>query len=114
VSARRTDADLLDDITQAAVVGAAIVVRGRSAFDEDPVLRYAAEAVAARIGEAASRLSAETTEIMSDVPWREMKGIRIVVAHVYHRISYDRLWRTLANDLPALLDAVNRYRHRNL
>lgn len=113
MNARRSDAELLEDIAQAAMVAATIVGRRRPAFDEDPVLRYAAEAVAARIGEAASRLSTETTTAMSDVPWREIKGIRIVVAHVYHSLNYDRLWNTLAEDVPKLVDAIKRFKSQH-
>lgn len=80
MSARRSDAAVLDDICEAAEVSAEIVANGRAAFDADPVLRFAAEAVVARIGDASSKLSDETVDAISEVPWREIRGMRIVVA----------------------------------
>jgi uncharacterized protein with HEPN domain len=111
VSARRSDDDLLADIVEAAGVGAQIVERGREAFDADPVIRFAAEAVVGRIGDAASKLGTEVKEATGNVPWREVVGMRIVVDHAYHRIDHDRLWNTLANDLRTLREAIEGFRH---
>jgi Uncharacterized conserved protein len=110
VSAGRSDDDLLADILEAVEVGAQIVARGRQAFDADPVIRFAGEAVAGRIGEAASKLGPEVKDATSDVPWREIIGMRIVVDHAYHRIDHDRLWNTLTTDLPVLREAIERFR----
>ncbi|MEX1008138.1 MAG: hypothetical protein WD271_09890 [Acidimicrobiia bacterium] len=77
MSARRSDAALLDDIREAGDVGAAIVSNGRAAFDADPVLRFASEAVIARIRDAASKLAEETTDAISEVPWREIRGMEL-------------------------------------
>jgi hypothetical protein len=56
----RSYAVVLDDVCEAAKVAAEIVSNGRAAFDADPVLRFAAEAVVARIGDASSKLSDDT------------------------------------------------------
>jgi hypothetical protein len=68
-------------------VGAQIVESGRETFDADPVVRYAAEAVVGRIGDAASKLGTEVKADISTVPWREVIGMRIVVDHAYHRLD---------------------------
>ena len=79
-------------------------------FDADPVLRFAAEAVVTRIGDATSKLSDETINAISEVPWREIRGMRNVVTHAYHRLSYERVCNTLSDDMPALVDAIARFR----
>ncbi|MGH9301114.1 MAG: HepT-like ribonuclease domain-containing protein [Acidimicrobiales bacterium] len=38
-----------------------------------------------------------------------MKGIRIVVDHAYHGIDYERVWRTLRDDVPELDRVVRRW-----
>jgi len=101
---------LLDDILAAIGVGDEIVRRGRTAFDQDPVLQYGAEAVIGHIGDAASKLPRETCAAMSEVPWQAIIGARIMVDHVYHRLEYSRLWLTLAEDLPQLKASIERYR----
>ncbi|MGH2725697.1 MAG: HepT-like ribonuclease domain-containing protein [Actinomycetota bacterium] len=39
---------------------------------------------------------------VADVPWDDIRDIRILVDHVYHRVDYDILWRTLTHDVPHL------------
>ena len=112
MTAHRSDDDLIADILEACGVGAQIIERGREAFDADPVIRYAAETVVGRIGDAASKLGTAVKADISGVPWREVIGMRIVVDHAYHRLDPDRLWNTLAIDLPALSQAIERYRGR--
>ena len=43
------------------------------------------------------------------LPWAEIKGMRIVVDHAYHSIDYERVWRTLRDDVPALKDRIDRW-----
>lgn len=86
-----------------------LAARGRTAFDDDEALRLAAEALISRLGEAAGRLSEEFRREHPDVPWRSVIGARNLVAHEYHRIDDDIVWRTLAEampDLAARLDEV--------
>jgi uncharacterized protein with HEPN domain len=64
----------LDDILEAAAVAA----RGRHVFDDDPVVRLAAEAAVTRIGEAARHLPDEVTALAPDVPWAQIRGMRNV------------------------------------
>ena len=85
----RSDDDLVADILEACGVGSQIVARVREAFDADPVIRYAAETLVGRIGDAASKLRTEVKADISGVPWREVIGMRIVVDHAYHRIDPD-------------------------
>jgi uncharacterized protein with HEPN domain len=48
------------------------------------------------------------------LPWAEIKGMRIVVDHAYHGIDYERVWRTLRDDVPELHRVVARWVEREL
>ena len=55
------------------------------------------------IGEAASRLSAETRAAHPPIPWREIVGMRNRLVHAYFEIDLRLVWDTVRNDLPPLI-----------
>ena len=55
------------------------------------------------VGEAASRVSAETKERNSDIPWREVVGMRNRLVHAYFDIDLRLVWDTVHDDVPALI-----------
>jgi len=55
------------------------------------------------IGEASSRVSADTKKRLPDLPWAEMKGMRNLLIHEYDAIDTEEVWRTVKNDLPPLI-----------
>jgi uncharacterized protein with HEPN domain len=55
------------------------------------------------MGEAARRLSAETRAAHPDLPWREIIGMRSIIAHDYDQVDDEELWQVIARDLPNLL-----------
>jgi uncharacterized protein with HEPN domain len=55
------------------------------------------------MGEAARRLSQEFRDRQPDVPWRDIIGMRSIVAHGYDQIDDDELWQVIDHDLPVLL-----------
>jgi len=79
---------------------ARLVQRGRTAYDEDEMLRLAGEAIVHRIGEAVGRLDEGFTKAHPEVSWRPMRGMRNIVAHDYGAIDAAILWNSLAVDLP--------------
>ena len=106
----RTLEAVLADIEEAAEAALELVGRGRAAWDEDRLLRLAGEAVIGRIADAANRLPDEVKEAVPEVPWDDIRDIRILVDHIYHRVDYDSLWETLATDVPDLLERLRRWR----
>lgn len=52
------------------------------------------------IGEAPGNLSDETKDRAPELPWREMRGLRNIVAHAYHRVDAARVWQVITADLP--------------
>ncbi len=101
---------VLDDIEEAADAARDIVNRGRNAWENDRLLRLAGEAVIGRIADAANRLPDLLKRSVADVPWDDIRDIRILVDHVYHRIDYDALWTTLEDDVPHLLKQLRQWR----
>lgn len=102
----RSDAQRIADLLDAAAELAAVVARGRAAFDGDPILRRAAERLLEIVGEAANALSESTREAHSEVPWRDITRLRIVLAHHYHRVDPDQVWTVAAQDVPALVNSL--------
>jgi len=102
--------DTLDDIEDVAEAAEDLVGRGRNAWDEDRLLRLAGEAVIGRIADASNRLPDDVKAAVPDVPWDDIRDIRILVDHIYHRVDYDSLWQTLATDVPDLLTRLRRWR----
>lgn len=54
------------------------------------------------IGEAAKNVSQSIKTKYTNVPWREMTGIRDKLIHDYFGVIYDVIWRTLKEDIPPL------------
>jgi uncharacterized protein with HEPN domain len=88
---RRGRDDLLTDLAEAIDAAAERVSLGKDRRDVDRPLRLAGEAVVGRIGDIAAKLPDELVAGTSDLPWAEIKGMRIVVDHAYHGIDYERL-----------------------
>jgi uncharacterized protein with HEPN domain len=87
---------------------AATFVSGRSyeEFADDRMLQLALVKLVEIIGEAAKAVSPETQAEHPDVPWSAAARTRDRLTHHYFEINLDRLWSTVADDLPALLAAL--------
>ncbi len=63
-------------------------------------LRYlAVTKLVSSVGEAATRLSQEKRELLPQIPWRQVVGMRNILMHMYHRIDDPTLWRVLTADI---------------
>jgi uncharacterized protein with HEPN domain len=92
--------DLLADLAEAADAAAELVRLGKERWDTERPLRLAGEAVIGRLGDIATKLPDEVIKATPEIPWREVKGMRIIAAHAYHRIDYEEVWVTLRDDVP--------------
>ena len=61
------------------------------------------------IGEAASRVSPETQASFPTVPFRSMRGMRNIIAHDYGDVDLDQVWKTATDDLPGLVEILERH-----
>ena len=71
---------------------AAIVARGRAAFDDDVVLRRAIERCLEITGEASKTASRESVAAHVEIPWSDMAKVRDRLSHHYHRVDPGQLW----------------------
>ena len=54
------------------------------------------------IGEAVKHLPPEIRAAHSEVPWKEIAGLRDVLIHEYFGVKPERIWKVVAQDLPEL------------
>ncbi len=102
--------ELLADLAEAIDAAAELVNLGKDRWDAERPLRLAGEAVIGRLGDVATKLPDEVIKATPQIPWREVKGMRIIAAHAYHRIDYEQVWVTLRDDVPRMAEAIRRWR----
>lgn len=61
------------------------------------------------IGEAATRLSDEARASFPDTPWKQIIGMRNRLIHAYDRINVDAVWTAAHDDLPGLVEQLERH-----
>jgi len=60
------------------------------------------------IGEAAGRIAHEVQKEFPDIPFRQIRGMRNIIAHDYGEVDLERVWETAMVDVPALLKTLER------
>ena len=96
----RQSAYLLDILHSAEAVGKYIEGYNQEDFLRDPKTQDAVLRRLLVIGEAAGRLTPETTAIFEDLPFRKMAGLRNRVVHEYGQIDFEIVWETVTQHLP--------------
>lgn len=60
------------------------------------------------LGEAARRISPDFQQRHPEIDWRNIIGLRNILAHRYDEISAKRLWRTVTDNLVDLNQTIDR------
>jgi uncharacterized protein with HEPN domain len=60
------------------------------------------------VGEAARHLSAGFTGLHPEIPWHDIINLRHRIAHDYRNIDFDIIWDIVQNELPSLLEWLER------
>ena len=60
------------------------------------------------IGEAARGTSTGFQRKHSDLPWKSMAGMRNRLIHGYFDVNLDVVWETVKNDLPPMIDKIEK------
>ena len=72
------------------------------------MLRSAAERQLEIIGQAAIHLSDEVIGANPELPIKQARGLRNVIAHEYFRVNHDRVWNVMVNRVPELVTDLSR------
>jgi len=70
------------------------------------------DAVAMRLhvmGESAKKLKTETAAALGILPVEKIRGMRNRIAHDYGRVNFRIVWKTVREDLPPLIDELERH-----
>ncbi|MHB1599711.1 MAG: HepT-like ribonuclease domain-containing protein [Acidimicrobiales bacterium] len=92
----------MEEIRRFFSIGATIVERGGETFFDDPVLQAAAKSVIVDLQSAFELLPERVKQEYPQIPWRQVKGMRNLIAHEYDIVDFEVVWRVLAVELPAL------------
>jgi uncharacterized protein with HEPN domain len=104
----RDDATLLDILNAARH---AVEFRGaddKAAFLTDLKTQAAILHELLVLGEAVKRMSTAFREEHPEVPWKAISGMRDRLLHGYDDVDLDLVWKTVDEDLPALVKHLER------
>lgn len=71
-------------------------------FIENSVYKNAVCLCIMQIGELSNHLSENFKEKHSNIPWKQIRGMRNVVAHEYGNIDTATVWETVLEDIPEI------------
>lgn len=80
----------------------------RISLDTDRKLSLALVRLIEIVGEAAANVSKDQQSQLSEIPWRSMVGMRNRIIHAYFDVDLDIVWKTVTEDLPPLIDELER------
>jgi uncharacterized protein with HEPN domain len=89
-------------------VAAFVQGRTRETLDTDQLLVRGLSMSIGIIGEAASKISQENRETYSEIPWSQIIGMRNRLIHAYFEVNLDILWRVAIEEVPPLIDQLNK------
>lgn len=52
-------------------------------------------------------MSADARAALPEVPWADVIGLRIVLAHHYHRVDRGQVWTIASTDVPRLAEHLS-------
>ena len=80
----------------------------RANLDNDEQLRLALVQLIQIVGEAVSKVSRTLQEQIPSVPWARIISARNRLVHAYFDINLNVLWDTITDDLPPLVDQLQK------
>ena len=60
------------------------------------------------IGEAATRVSTQCKSDIANIQWEDMMGMRNRLIHAYFDINLNIVWRTVKEELPTLIEELEK------
>ena len=106
----RSDEQRVQDILDASDQILEVVRDGRAAWDKDRFRQLAVERLLEIIGESANSLSDDFRAHYPGIAWRDIIGLRVVLAHHYHRVDPGQVWVIAEIEVARLVERL-RTRH---
>ena len=78
-------------------------------YSNDRRTQLAVERSLEIIGEAASRVSTSFRNAHPEIPWRQIIGQRNVLIHEYGEIKQERIWKTVIENIPQLIELLKQF-----
>lgn len=101
---------LRDILDSAAVIKTYLAGVSQSSFMQNTEKQDAVLRRFEIIGEASSRLAPETQAFFPTLPFRQMRGMRNIIAHDYGDVDLDQVWRTASgSDLEVLIATLRSF-----
>lgn len=82
--------------------------RTRDDLDNNSMFCSALAYAVQQIGEAAANTSDEARARVPGLPWGQIVAMRHILVHVYWGVDRNRLWVTVTEDLPVLIELLER------
>ena len=79
----------------------------RTSLDSDRKLTLALVRLIEIVGEAAVNVSKEKQSELTEIPWRDLVGMRNRIVHAYFDVDLDIVWQTITEDLPFLISKLD-------
>ena len=77
-------------------------------FERNRMAQLAILKAVETVGEAASRVDADTRAAHPEIPWADIVGMRNRLVHEYFQINLARVWETVEQDIPRLIPQLER------
>lgn len=77
-------------------------------FAADEKTHYAVVRCIEIIGEAAKHVPQEIRKEYSDIPWKDMAGMRDKVTHFYFGVNLEKVWLVVKKDFPQLKPLIKK------
>ena len=105
---RRTDDIALRDMREYALAAVeTFETASADALQNDRTVDSALRYQIMTVGEAANRVSTEFQGQHPEIPWRQVVGMRNLLAHGYDEVVQERLHVTVAVQLPRLIEHLD-------
>jgi uncharacterized protein with HEPN domain len=104
----RDDREKLLDILEACERIERYTIFGRDRFENDELVQTWYIQNLQVIGEASRSLSQETRDRNPNIPWKQIIGMRNVLAHTYFNIDFDAVWSAVYGNVPNLKAQIKR------
>lgn len=80
----------------------------RADLDRERLLLLGLVKLVEIVGEAANRVSSKFQSEHPAIPWPQIISMRNRLVHGYDRIDYDRLWKVVKDEVPPLVETLNK------